>query len=537
MLKYNNDHIFTGYLKQLLSSFNLPACKVYTREFVKYLEEHGTEDPRILESFDNVNDDRLAVRNNYLKNDELFHYFWTPSSKEANEGLKSAYWRNSSSMYYSPDRSIPGLTRNLSSPGIIYDTKTHEYLGDYLRFLRDYYNVNLMPLYNCFTDKIYNNIYFNFMLNPKANEKDRVKILFNAQEPEYRLYALPVKLFAEYTIAVDCDQGIEMFCGLFNTKLDMSEKAEDLAARTYKRVHKTLFKQPFLYDKLNISHWPTSSGFKGEDIRTDVFTRWDLANLEKDLKLFIKVPVSCRSSITILEGDYREYNDARYTPVKYYEKDISGNPTSVVDRVVWEYHQNHAVLNFGDTKDLNTRPFTPISKLQLLAFNTGESYPFADRLIEYLSGSAITSMDEIPDNIKRVQRVMRQNNHYFKIEGLWEDKMQNIMYDYMMSSGPIKSITICNDKDDSRTYGKEYGKEVDPKEYKGETIQVLKDTRQGYHPRLGHTSKSTLFDVLGYVDKDAEKWYTSWKRDVDNNKAIVGTSLQNVDIYDGLYDI
>lgn len=509
MLSFNNDHIFTGYLKQLLSSFNLPACKVYTKEYIEYYEKYGKEDPRIIKSFNDINDTRLAIRVNYLKNDELYHYL---SNYSENIKSDSAVWKKSSNLYYAPEKSIFGLTRNLYSPGISYDTKTHEYLGDYLRFMRDYYNINLMSLYNCFTDKIYSNIYFNFKL------ASGTKVLFNAQEPEYKLYALPVKLFADYTIAIDCDQGIEMFCGLYSTDLDMSRRAEDLAARTYQRINKTLFRQPFLYDKLNISHWLEEDDFtyrsnNREAIRTDRFTRWDIVNREKDLKLFIKIPVSCKSSVTILEGDYRSYNDVKYMPVAYKADNTPFNANidpedAEIKNVVWTYKNNRCVLNFNkkDKLNLNNSTFKPISKLQLLAFNTGESYPFSDRLVEYLCGSAVMPIDEIPDNIKRVQKVMQENGYYFKIDGLWENKMQYILYDYIMNSGPVKV---------------ENGKIV--------------DKRKGYHKTIGHSSKSTLYDVLGYADKDVEKWYASWKK--YDNEAIVDESLQNVDIYNGLYNI
>lgn len=668
MFKYNNNHIFTGYLKQLLSSFSLPSCKIYTHEFAKYLEQHGKEDPRVLESFDIIDNTRLGARINYLKNNNLCYYFCNELKPDRTEPNTKLSWKYNTDLFYSSDKVVPGLTRTLKNYNKQYDAETHEYLGEYLRFLRDYYNINLMPMYNCFNDKIYNNVYFSFALN---SEK-QLKATFNAQDPGYRLYAIPVKLFAEYTIAIDCSQGVEMFCGLYNTTLDMSPKAEELAARTYFKINKTIFNQPFLYDMLAeyrtgkpgqqpIAQWTAENDFEGESLKTDVFTRWDITNREQDLKLFIKVPASCKSSITILEGDYRNFNDTKNSQVinskfeltkaeaddenaeagtiwsydaelKTFKMFINGeyyvlgtnsglgmftgvgpvrlaaNPyyvqfvenSAVIDQneagtnyvitnavspdnlsntnnyklalyhldssrvfyvtnksVVSQYtdaamsaynyfaitddpakgisvkitnagsgyriklndkylnitaiaipSNNHSVLNFNtkDGFDLNNYSFKPISKLQLLAFNTGESYPFADRLVEYLSGSAITPIDEINDNIKRAQKVMESNKHYFHIDGLWEAKMQNIVYDYMINSGPVSVVN-----------------------------GALVDKRQGTHPRLGHRSKSTLYDVLGYIDKDAEKWYASWVK--ENGAARIKESIQNVDIYNGLYDI
>jgi hypothetical protein len=94
--------------------------------------------------------------------------------------------------------------------------------------------------------------------------------------------------------------------------------------------------------------------------------------------------------------------------------------------------------------------------------------------------------------------------------------MQKIIYDYITNSGPIEV-----DKT---------GKLVD--RHSG-----LNPSNYGYHPRLGHTSKSTLYDILGYVDKDTEKWYASWKRDRESGKVAVRDNIQNIDIYNGLYDL
>lgn len=513
MLKFNNNHIFTGYLKQLLSSVNLPCCKIYTREFMQHVIDTGKEDPRVVDSYGVVSSSRPIMDVNYLKNNKICNFYYDMQKGTSN-------WRTISEYHYDKDKDTNWLTRKLKSLGPVYDTTTHEYLGDFLRFLRDYYDINLMSLYNCFTNNICHNIDFNYVINDSnvsvSSSVEKKTIIFDSTDASYKIYALPVKLFSEYTIAIDCNQGIELFCGFYKNSLDWSNKAKNLFSMTYKKIPKTFFNQPFIYDRLTHNYWTRErelvedaqgrKAIEKTDAETEIISRYDIINREQDLKLFIKVPSTCKSSITILEGNFSSYNDYLYTPIA---QNTSNNSTK---NICWSYRSNHSILNFDNKTDINNGIFKPISKLQLLAFNTYESYPFADRLIEYLTGSAILPIDGIKDNIKRAQKVMSNNNHYFKIDGLWEPKMQKIAYDYIVNAGPIKY---------------------------DEATEKLIDERRGVHNTIGHNAKSTLYDILGYIDKDIEKYYTSWKVEKDENKKKVRAhnSIKNVDIYDGLYDI
>jgi hypothetical protein len=183
---------------------------------------------------------------------------------------------------------------------------------------------------------------------------------------------IPVKFFKNYTIAIESEAAVEMCCCIYGASQNKKDQFNNIPIYTYQCFSDARFSKPILYEKINNL--------------TPLLTKNDASELsqyEDDLKLILKVPANNKSSIVILEGDYRNYND--YVNYNEYNRTI----------VNLEY-QNSAEY-------LSDKLITP---LQLLRFNTGESYPFADRLIEYLVGNAITTNEEIEDNIKRVKKVI-----------------------------------------------------------------------------------------------------------------------------------
>ena len=548
MLQFNNNHIFTGYLKQFLSSFNLPTCKVYTAEFERYFLEHGKEDPRIIESNLPIKISGTAARVraatgiNYLKGDHIQQYFWDTSTWNTSldfceNGRPIKNWKTNQVVHYTGNK-ILGLTKTLKNPTTLYNYQTHEYLGDYLRFLRDYENINLMSMYNCFSNRLCNNA--KITVEWKNAKQELRSFTANSYDTNYKIYMLPAKLFEKYTIAIDSYQGVELFCGLYDEKLNTSDKAADLIKRTYVRVPKALFNQPFIYDKLDVKYWnwQAENELNAAGISTladaTKCLRSELAMQEDNLKLFIKIPATNSSSIVVLAGDYRNYNDSIYTI-----KNISQNGQTAA---AWQYARNTTITNFENSKtdknsslpELNSREFKPISRLQLLAFNTGISYPFADRLIEYLVCNVIVPNDLTPDNIRRLQKVMEDSGYRFQIDGVWEPKMQMILYDYLMNCGKFTTTTVdVLDKAGNKVFD-EKGNE------KQIVTDKVTDQRLGNLRQRGQGLPLDFYDILGYVDKDAEKLYASWKIETNEKtgkkQVVAKTTLENVDIYSNLYN-
>ena len=556
MFKFNSENIFTGYIKQLLTSFNLPKYHVYTSEQQKYHEKYIAAQNSIdalnhrieelnkeLESLDpesaeykqliaegsKIREEILAAKNillgtpekdvlistvrqevpNYANGGNTLEYvsymryipyikdgqiqIYAPTirtetkttmidGKEITEDktviqYSDNDWKSYHAAYgsehykvhnknanihtpkgYTYNLKIRNYTKNLKIQNNVYDSYTHEYLGDYLRFQRDYRNINLMPLYNCFSNTLCPRLNINFdvvedVIDGATNKvtKKGYVAKFDTRETNYKIYMIPIKLFQKYTIAIDCFTDVEVCCGFYG-KYQYGSAYDTIAEDTYKCFNSMLFNKPVLYD-------PTAGLKKYLDPRHPL----EIAQHETDLKLFIKLPISNKSSIVILEGDYTEYTPS--TIIKY-------SPAKDDDFIVVN---NHTQVNFDGDLDENIKHL--VTPLQLLAQNTGISYPFADRLIEYLVGNAVTPVDDISDNIKRAKKVINaETNALRDDEGVWEEIMQLILYNYASNN---------------------------------------------FNVRINH-------DILGYVDKDTESY--------SNGSVSQPETISNADIYDNWED-
>lgn len=636
MFKFNSENIFTGYIKQLLASFNLPKYHVYTAEQQKYHEKYVAAQNNInslnfkikmlakeMEALDQESDEyrQLSIERNeiyeemiaaenlllgtpekdvlistvrqevpnyanggnaleyvsymryipYIKDNKIQIYAPTIKTetkttiidgKEITEDktviqysdndwkpYHAAYGSEHSKVHnknanihtpkgYAYNLKIRNYTKSLKIQNNVYDSYTHEYLGDYLRFQRDYRNINLMPLYNCFSNTLCPRLNISFdvvedVIDSTTNKvtKKGYTAKFDTRETNYKIYMIPIKLFQKYTIAIDCFTDVEMCCGFYG-RYQYNTAYNKVAEDTYKCFNSMLFNKPVLYD-------PTNGLKKYLDPRHSL----EIAQHETDLKLFIKLPISNKSSIVILEGDYTEYTPS--TIIKYSQSvnkalisatinedgngyNLNINNSSIIyndnadanwynttkqgsalsingnDKINSNFSyssdnslcigtydmqsfsrstkddnfivvNNHTQVNFDGDLDENLKHL--VTPLQLLAQNTGISYPFADRLIEYLVGNAVTPVDDISDNIKRAKKVINTKTNALRDdEGVWEKIMQLILYNYASSNFNV------------------------------------------------HTNH----DILGYVDKDTESY--------SNGSISQPETISNADIYDNWED-
>lgn len=336
---FNENNNITGYIKEVLYNFNLPTYKVYTSKTNTipgriYIKENNVYKCVVNKT---TNEKELVEIGKYNFNDRMFNY-----------------------------------TTNLLNNSSTYDRYTHEYLGKFLRFIRDYKGLDLMPLYNCFGKNQLKNLKLNVNIVEATSEKPGITLKIDTEDDNFNYYIVPVIYDQDYTIAIDSAVPYEVCCMIL-TNTNVLDQSIDLVKDSYKVISGSKFTSPFVYR--------TPSG--------DKYWKW-----EEVTNLLIKLPKRVNSSITILEGNY--INNAS----------ICGGC------LVPKYLTNDDMSGYQSSK------ITPPTKLSLLAVNDGKSYPFADRLVEYLLQNAITQLDEIDENIQRIQDIIYYGGTFKGIYGV-----------------------------------------------------------------------------------------------------------------------
>ena len=271
---------------------------------------------------------------------------------------------------YSFGKPILGHTDNFISKTSYYDSETHIRLGEYLRCLNSAYNMNLMPLYNCFANLFVENI-----------DLSSGKVL-ERKNAGYKTTLVPIKFNKKYTIYINSNTPIYIKPLFYNKSVlrdgDHKQILVDGSNQTT-RYNRVSFNNPIVYSILS------------DDI--------EFHSLGKFLYLAIQIPATNTSPITVLEGEYN----------------IDLAPPELIE------------LN-RDNLHSKLMTIPSLSKNKLLDINSTTSLAFSDKLIQYLLSNTVDSREMITQNISRLCSCMNISN----MEELWNDDMRKrLFYDYV----------------------------------------------------------------------------------------------------------
>lgn len=268
-----------------------------------------------------------------------------------------------------------GLSKPFYSLHDYYDTETHEQLGRYLRCIRDMKGLNLMPFYNCFSYKSIEGISLKRITEDSSMQELAV------DNPAVKVFAIPVRLGATYTICLNCPTDLKMGALLYSNLGVLSSGAIGSASnalyrKTYADYGSVTFNNPIV---LTVPY-PEKTIDQQREVESSLAR--SLLAYEGNLHLLIQLPTGTDTPIVVLEGDYSDKSvrilNAGYAGAKYTHED-----------------ENFALL----------------SNLSLMqpTLETG-SPAFSDRLLEYLTLNVISSLDEISQNTISVAERMRKSD-------------------------------------------------------------------------------------------------------------------------------
>lgn len=372
--EFFTDTLMSRFIKRLLRTTNLPlyhivendsdlveGCKYIYKDFIIQCEKSG----------------QLQLSNqDILYPSDTIYSSNNPDNNVAEFKVLDYYRPDDEQIHY-----------NFHSKYMYYDSETHYYLGEYLRYLKDRTGLDLMAYYNCFNYQMIENITL-----------DRVeKNHYQMKKPKNnKILAIPVKFGRSYTLAIDSDTPVELRTLIYDK--DIGNVAKERFSSNY---YSDDFNHYEFFSKTNFTD-PILISIPLPNNNPQLYSQ------EKNLYLAIQVSADNDSSIVALEGDY----------------------TQSWDNIQINYEERNVEL----PNQLRTK------KPALLHFNCKTSFAFSDRLIEYLLLNVINPTDDISQNIEYLNRLIAENldNDYAKnirdgkvFTGLWNEHIRESIEEYI----------------------------------------------------------------------------------------------------------
>lgn len=299
-----------------------------------------------------------------------------------------------------PDVYEPGVTQTHISNISYYDEETHLKLGEYLRYLNNMYDLDLMPLYNCFNYKLANNVTLYQYREQLANGTSRVVSgVSEVKSSKTKTYLVPIKFDKIYTIALESSFPVQMKAVFYNNGI-MTDPSGQLYLSEY------LDEAVINYNSMQFNDPITYSLTNEQAVKTDLFGTTShypmLHKYERYLYLAIQVSADNNSSLAVLEGDYTHLSNRSVTDIIGIERDVN-------------------------TADAVSSMLT--SKLSLLEVNDGVHHPFADKLIQYLLRNTIDTREYIDENVAQIEQAVNYTPPY---QGMWDDNLRYLLFDRYM---------------------------------------------------------------------------------------------------------
>lgn len=359
MQYFNQSNSEVEYIKDILRTNYVPTIRIFNSDFVVQ-PSSGTS---TLYDGKSINLVSFGSGGKFY-NDETVIYNQTIQVGKAIDS-SSIFTNNSKYICtYKFGNWYKNISTNYIANKDYYDSNIHEMLGRYLRAYRDYYRIDVMNFYNCFSNRFFSTFSLPIPYNGFLQHNNIHSWTLPAYNSRYKITAFPILWDTEYTIK---------FCGGYVGEVILQavyfNGSTPLCAAEYTNMMSELDEHtPITYTENTSSEFTIKIG--------SLVSSDDNSATELECENETKIRISKQNLLYLFMQFPSEYD----API-----------------IVMEQPKFTSVVN---------------GVLSTVSRDETQQIAFSDTLLEYLTGSAITYATSIGSTVKTIQDIVTSNTFY-----------------------------------------------------------------------------------------------------------------------------